>query len=53
MTTYCHETNAGADMGNKVDNHGISYEIWQGGFDHDDNEHEQMRKNRKRRVRSS
>jgi hypothetical protein len=32
MTFFYHETNAGADMGNPVDNHGISHGIWQEGF---------------------
>jgi hypothetical protein len=53
MTFFYHETNAGADMGNPVDNHGKSHEIWQEGFDHDDNGHQGKKKKRRKRTRSS
>jgi hypothetical protein len=52
-TFFCHETNAGANMDNPVDNHGISHGIWQEGFDHDDNEHQRKKKKRRKRTRSS
>jgi hypothetical protein len=52
-TFFCHGTNAGADMGNPVGNHDESHEIWQWGFDLDDNEHQQRKKKRRKRTRSS
>lgn len=52
-TFFCHRNNAGADMGNPVDNHDESHEIWQWGFDFDDNEHQQRKKRRRKRTRSS
>jgi hypothetical protein len=52
MTFFYHETNAGADMGNPVDNHGKSHEIWQEGFDHDDNGHQRKKKKRRKRTSS-
>uniref|UniRef100_A0ACD5TQR6 Uncharacterized protein n=1 Tax=Avena sativa TaxID=4498 RepID=A0ACD5TQR6_AVESA len=53
MKTFCQKTNAGADMGNPMDNQDKSHERRQGGFDPEDNKHQQKKKKRRKRTRSS